>query len=65
MSKDNHKIDADDQNVFEVLNEKNYTVDYFQREYPSCHHLCPSLRVYFSNSDFGAMAEGAVVGTLG
>lgn len=33
MSKDNHKIDADDQNVFEVLNEKKYTVDYFQREY--------------------------------
>jgi uncharacterized protein with ParB-like and HNH nuclease domain len=33
MSKDNHKIDAADQNVFEVLNEKKYTVDYFQREY--------------------------------
>ncbi len=33
MSKDNHKIDADDHNVFEVLNEKKYTVDYFQREY--------------------------------
>jgi uncharacterized protein with ParB-like and HNH nuclease domain len=33
MSKDDHKIDADDHNVFEVLNEKKYTVDYFQREY--------------------------------
>lgn len=33
MSKDNHKIDADDRNVFEVLNERKYTVDYFQREY--------------------------------
>jgi uncharacterized protein with ParB-like and HNH nuclease domain len=33
MSKEDHKIDADDHNVFEVLNEKKYTVDYFQREY--------------------------------
>lgn len=33
MRKDDHKIDADDHNVFEVLNEKKYTVDYFQREY--------------------------------
>ena len=33
MSKDNHKIDADDRNVFDVLNEKKYQVDYFQREY--------------------------------
>src|SRR5471030_2256372 len=33
MSKDNNKIDADDRNVFEVLNQKKYTVDYFQREY--------------------------------
>ena len=33
MSTDNHKIDADDRNVFDVLNERKYTVDYFQREY--------------------------------
>lgn len=33
MSIDNHKIDADDRNVFNVLNERKYTVDYFQREY--------------------------------
>ena len=33
MSKDNNKIDADDRNVYEVLNERKYTVDYFQREY--------------------------------
>lgn len=33
MSKDDHKIDADDRNVFQVLNERKYTVDYFQREY--------------------------------
>lgn len=33
MSRDDHKIDADDRNVFEVLNERKYTVDYFQREY--------------------------------
>ncbi len=33
MSKDNHKIDADDRSVFAVLNERKYTVDYFQREY--------------------------------
>jgi uncharacterized protein with ParB-like and HNH nuclease domain len=33
MSKDDHKIDADDRAVFDVLNERKYTVDYFQREY--------------------------------
>ena len=33
MSKDNHKIDADDRSIFDVLNERKYTVDYFQREY--------------------------------
>jgi uncharacterized protein with ParB-like and HNH nuclease domain len=33
MSKDNHKIDADDRTIFDVLNERKYTVDYFQREY--------------------------------
>lgn len=33
MSKDDHKIDADDRTVFEVLNERKFTVDYFQREY--------------------------------
>jgi len=33
MSKDDHKIDADDRNVFFVLNERKYSVDYFQREY--------------------------------
>jgi uncharacterized protein with ParB-like and HNH nuclease domain len=33
MSKDNHKIDADDRKVFDILNERKYTVDYFQREY--------------------------------
>ena len=33
MGKDDHKIDADDRNVFDVLNERKYTVDYFQREF--------------------------------
>ena len=33
MSKDDHKIDADDRTVFDVLNGRKYTVDYFQREY--------------------------------
>lgn len=33
MSKENHKIDADDRKVFDVLSERKYTVDYFQREY--------------------------------
>lgn len=33
MSRDDHKIDADDRTVFDVLNERKYTVDYFQREY--------------------------------
>lgn len=33
MSKEDHKIDADARSVFQVLNERKYTVDYFQREY--------------------------------
>jgi uncharacterized protein with ParB-like and HNH nuclease domain len=33
MPKPEHKIDANDRSIREVLNEKKYTVDYFQREY--------------------------------
>ena len=33
MSKLTNKIDAEDRTVSEVLSEKKYTVDYFQREY--------------------------------
>ena len=33
MSKLENKIEAHDRTVFQVLNEKKYTVDYFQREY--------------------------------
>ncbi|MFC1965952.1 DUF262 domain-containing protein [Chloroflexota bacterium] len=33
MSNENHKIDADDRTIFDVLNERKYKVDYFQREY--------------------------------
>lgn len=33
MGKDDHKIDANDRSIFDVLNERKYTVDYFQREY--------------------------------
>jgi uncharacterized protein with ParB-like and HNH nuclease domain len=33
MSKEDHKIDADDRTVFQVLNDRKYTVDFFQREY--------------------------------
>lgn len=33
MSKTENRIDADDRTVYEVLNERKFTVDYFQREY--------------------------------
>jgi len=33
MSTENHKIDAKDRTINEVLSDKKYTVDYFQREY--------------------------------
>jgi uncharacterized protein with ParB-like and HNH nuclease domain len=33
MSKLTNKIEAHDRSISEVLNEKKYTVDYFQREY--------------------------------
>lgn len=33
MSKQEHKIDAINRTLYEVLNQQKYTVDYFQREY--------------------------------
>lgn len=33
MSRLHNKIDANDRTISQVLNEKRYTVDYFQREY--------------------------------
>ena len=33
MSRLTNKIEANDRNIFQVLSEKKYTVDYFQREY--------------------------------
>ena len=33
MSRINNKIEAHDRTVFQVLSERKYTVDYFQREY--------------------------------
>ena len=33
MSKLENKIEARHRNLFDVLNEQKYTVDYFQREY--------------------------------
>jgi uncharacterized protein with ParB-like and HNH nuclease domain len=33
MSRLSNKIEANDRNIFQVLSEKKYTVDYFQREY--------------------------------
>jgi len=33
MSKLNNKIEANDRTLYDVLNERKYTVDYFQREY--------------------------------
>jgi len=33
MSKLTNKIEADDRSISEVLDDKKYTVDYFQREF--------------------------------
>ena len=33
MGKLANKIEAHDRTVFQILNEKKYTIDYFQREY--------------------------------
>lgn len=33
MSLLNNKIEAHDRNIYEVLDDKKYTVDYFQREF--------------------------------
>lgn len=58
MSKDDHKIDADDRNVFEVLNERKYTVDYFQREYSWEQKHIEQLVTDLTSSFLGAYTPG-------
>lgn len=58
MSKDNHKIDADDRNVFEVLNERKYTVDYFQREYSWEQKHIDQLITDLTSTFFDVYTEG-------
>jgi uncharacterized protein with ParB-like and HNH nuclease domain len=58
MSKDDHKIDADDRTVFEVLNERKYTVDYFQREYSWEQKHIEQLVTDLTSSFLDAYSEG-------
>ena len=58
MSKDDHKIDADDRTVFEVLNERKYTVDYFQREYSWEKKHIDQLITDLSSTFLDAYTEG-------
>ena len=58
MSKDDHKIDADDRTVFEVLNERKYTVDYFQREYSWQQRHIEQLITDLTSSFLDAYTEG-------
>lgn len=58
MSKDSHKIDADDRCVFEVLNERKYTVDYFQREYSWEQKHIDQLVTDLTSSFLDAYTEG-------
>jgi uncharacterized protein with ParB-like and HNH nuclease domain len=58
MSKDDHKIDADDRHVFDVLNERKYTVDYFQREYSWQQKHIDQLVTDLTTTFFEAYTEG-------
>ncbi|WP_038164515.1 DUF262 domain-containing protein [Verrucomicrobium sp. BvORR106] len=58
MSKENHKIDADDRKIFDVLNERKYTVDYFQREYSWEQKHIAQLVTDLSSTFLDAYTEG-------
>src|SRR4051812_40885615 len=58
MSKDENKIDADDRSVFELLNERKYTVDYFQREYSWEQKHVEQLVTDLTSSFLGVYEEG-------
>src|ERR1051325_7385878 len=58
MSKDDHTIDAHDRSVFEVLNERKYTVDYFQREYSWEHKHIDQLITDLTSTFLDAYTEG-------
>lgn len=58
MSKDDHKIDADDRTVFDVLNERKYTVDYFQREFSWEQKHIEQLVTDLTSSFLDVYAEG-------
>lgn len=58
MNKENHKIDADDRNIFNVLNERKYTVDYFQREYSWEQKHIEQLVTDLTSSFLDAYTEG-------
>ena len=59
MSKDDHKIDAEDRNVFDVLNERKYTVDFFQREYSWEQKHIEQLVTDLASTFLNVYAEGA------
>ena len=58
MSKEEHKIDADDRCVFDVLNERKFTVDYFQREYSWGHKHIEQLVTDLTTSFLEYYEEG-------
>lgn len=58
MPEENHKIDADDRSVFDVLNERKYTVDYFQREYSWEQKHIDQLITDLTSTFLGVYKEG-------
>ncbi len=58
MSKDEQKIDADDRTVFDVLNERKYTIDYFQREYSWARVHIEQLITDLASSFLGSFTDG-------
>lgn len=58
MSKSENKIDADDRTVYEVLNERKFTVDYFQREYNWEQIHIEQLITDLTSSFLGDYSEG-------
>lgn len=57
MSKLTNKIEAHDRTVWQVLAEKKYTVDYFQREYNWQKKHIEQLVVHLTGAFLGEYSE--------
>ena len=64
MSNEDRKIDADDRTIFNVLNERKYTVDYYQREYSWEQKHIEQLVTDLTSTFLAAYTEGDARGSV-